>query len=309
MIITVTMNPAIDKTADIETFQYDSLNRISRTVHDAGGKGINVSKTILHLGGKSIATGFLAGDSGTFIEKSLQKMGIETDFVWVEGETRTNMKVVDNRGKVTEFNEPGPTILAKDLEALILKLEKMANPEVLFVLAGSVPKGIDKDVYGQIIEKVKKKGAKVFLDADGELFVKALEAKPDFIKPNNYELQQYFKFNGEASERDLIKMGKALQDKGIGSVAISLGSKGALFILPVGVIKVPGLKVEAHSTVGAGDAMVAALAYGIDAKLSIEECIKFGVATSAGAVTTVGTKPPSRELVEQLKEQVVLALK
>lgn len=306
MIVTVTMNPAIDKTVDIQTFEYGGLNRITSVVQDPGGKGINVSKTIKHLEGKTIATGFLAGNGGNIIEKGLKELAIETDFIWSEGETRTNMKVVDNQGKVTEFNEQGPVINESATAKLLEKLENMANNKTLFVLAGSIPQGIDKGIYGLITEKVKKKGAKVFLDADGELFVKALEAKPDFIKPNRFELEQYFEFIGKSTESDLITMGRKLQDKGIGTVAISLGSEGALFVLPEGAVKVPGLKVEAHSTVGAGDAMVAALSYGIDSNLSMEECIKLGVATSAGAVTTIGTKPPTKELINSLIEQVSL---
>lgn len=306
MIVTVTMNPAIDKTVDINEFQYGGLNRITSVVLDPGGKGINVSKTIKHLDGKTIATGFIGGNGGTIIQQGLKDLGIDSDFIQVEGETRTNMKVVDGSGHVTELNEPGPVIQSNDMENLLGKLESMAKEDTLFVLAGSIPKGVDKGIYGLIIEKVKKKGAKVFLDADGELFVHALESKPDYIKPNKFELEQYFKFEGDATDEELIQMGRKLQDKGIGTVAISLGSEGALFITPKEAIKAPGLKVKAHSTVGAGDAMVAALSYGIDLNLSIEECIKLGVATSAGAVTTVGTKPPSKELVDTLKQQVSL---
>lgn len=306
MIITVTMNPAIDKTVDINDFQYGGLNRITSVVTDPGGKGINVSKTIKHLGGKTLATGFIGGNGGITILNGLKELGIESDFIHVDGETRTNMKVVDGKGNVTELNEPGPSIKEADVEKLLAKLESMASDETLFVLAGSIPKGVDTGIYGQIIETVKRKGAKVFLDADGELFVKALKAKPDYIKPNRFELEQYFNFKEESTQDDLVEMGRKLQSQGIGTVAISLGSEGALFVLPQEAIKVPGLKVEAHSTVGAGDAMVAALTYGIDLDLSVEECIKLGIATSAGAVTTIGTKPPTRELVETLKQQVNL---
>ncbi len=306
MIVTVTLNPAIDKTVDIKEFRYSGLNRITSVVLDPGGKGINVSKTIKHLGGKTIATGFIGGNGGNVIEQGLKNLGIEADFIHVEGETRTNMKVLDANGNVTEFNEPGPVINKSDVEALLTKLEALAAPDTLFVLAGSIPQGVDKEIYRIIIETVKKKEAKVFLDADGELFLKALEAKPDYIKPNRFELEQYFNFGGAASEADLIEMGKKLQAGGIGTVAISLGSEGALFILPNEAIKVPGLKVDAHSTVGAGDAMVAALSFGIDSGLPMEECIKLGVATSAGAVTTIGTKPPTRELVDELQKQVKL---
>jgi len=306
MIVTVTLNPAIDKTVDIGDFKYNGLNRITSVVLDPGGKGINVSKTIKYLQGDTVATGFIGGNGGNIIEQGLKSLGIESDFIHVDGETRTNMKVVDGNGNVTEFNEPGPVINKAAIIELLEKLEKLANQDTLFVLAGSIPQGVEKDIYRLIIKTVKNKGARVFLDADGDLFVNALEAKPDYIKPNRFELEQYFKFEGSATEDDLIKMGRKLQAGGIGTVSISLGKEGALFILPDEVIKVPGLNVEAHSTVGAGDAMVAALCFGIDKKLPMEECIRLGVATSAGAVTTIGTKPPAMELVEKLKQDVKL---
>lgn len=309
MIITVTMNPAIDKTAELETFCHEGLNRLQNVVIDAGGKGINVSKTIRELGGETIATGFLGGTGGAVIQKVLCDKGITADFIQVDGETRTNMKVVEPGGVLTELNEPGPAIEGKDVDALLKKLESYAGEDAFFVLAGSVPAGVDPHIYRKIIERVHEKGSKVFLDADGALFVNALEAGPDIIKPNKFELEQYFGFEGDASEEELVEMARKLAEKGIGKVAVSMGSDGALFILEDQVIRTPGLKVEAHSAVGAGDAMVAALTYGLYEKLPIEECIRLGVAASAGAVMTVGTKPPSKELVETLKAQVTILYK
>ena len=110
MIVTVTMNPAIDKTVDIEALERGGLNRIQKVEYDAGGKGINVSKTIRELGGKSIAAGFLGGNAGRTIEAVLQEKGIPGDFIWVDGETRTNTKVFEKTGEVTELTEPGPHI-------------------------------------------------------------------------------------------------------------------------------------------------------------------------------------------------------
>ncbi len=306
MIVTVTMNPAIDKTVDIERMERGGLNRIKRVVLDAGGKGINVSKTIKELGLDTVATGFIGGTAGNIIEKVLKEYGIPTDFVLVDGETRTNMKVVETAGEVTELNEPGPSISEEKIDELIQKLEGYANEETLFVLAGSIPAGMDKTIYKRIIESVHKKGAKVFLDADGELFVNSLEAKPDMIKPNRTELEEFFGLDYRASEQEIISMAKRLMAKGIQFVAVSLGQMGALFITEDRVLKCMGLSVKAHSTVGAGDAMVAALSYGWDKKMSLEERVKMGIAVSAGAVTTIGTKPPTRALVDELYEQVVI---
>lgn len=306
MIVTVTMNPAIDKTVDVEKFEAGGLNRILRVVSDAGGKGINVSKTICELGGKSVAAGFIGGSAGHKITGVLKEWGIAEDFVEVHGETRTNTKVVDPKIGVTELNEPGPKVEKAEVEQLLSKLEAYADEKTLFVLAGSIPAGVDKGIYREITQRVHKKGAKVLLDADGELFAESLAAAPDMIKPNRDELERYYQLDYRPGEKELIELGKRFLDQGISTVTISLGQMGALFISKDAVYKADALPVKAHSTVGAGDAMVAAMAYGWDHGMTMEETARLSVATSAGAVTTIGTKPPKRELVDELQAQVVL---
>ena len=306
MIVTVTMNPAIDKTVDIGRFERGDLNRIKRVELDAGGKGINVSKTIKELGGESIATGFVGGTSGTIIKEVLADLGLRTDFVDVKGETRTNLKVVEETGEVTELNEPGPEVSKEQLEDLLNKLEGYANPETLFVLAGSIPAGIPTDIYRRITEQVHKKGAKVLMDADGPLFTQALEGKPDMLKPNRSELERYYQMDYRASEQELVSMGEKLLDQGAFMAVISLGQMGAMFLTKEKRYRCPGLRVKAHSTVGAGDALVAAMAYSWDEKLPLETCIRLCMGASAGAVTSIGTKPPHRSLVDELVRQVEL---
>lgn len=304
MIITVTMNPAIDKTVEIDTFFHGGLNRINNPVADAGGKGINVSKTIKAIGGKTLATGFLGKDGSEKILDYLHKEEIDQDFVFVEGVTRTNMKIMEKDGTLTEMNEQGMTVPKEKVEELLTKLEGYAAEDVLFVLAGSIPKGVDADIYARITEKVKAKGAKVFVDADGSLFQESLKAIPSMIKPNHVELAEYFGLQGAVSEEKLIELGKELLAKGVEYLAISRGGDGALFLTEESVIRCKGLKVEVHSTVGAGDAMVAALSYARDIGMSWEDSIRLGMATSAGAVTTVGTKPPERSVIDTLAQQV-----
>ena len=306
MIVTVTMNPAIDKTVDIGKFERGDLNRIKRVEIDAGGKGINVSKTIRELGGESIATGFVGGTSGTIIKQVLTDLGLRTDFVEVKGETRTNLKVVEETGEVTELNEPGPEVSDEQLNDLLNRLEGYANPDTLFVLAGSIPAGIPTDIYQKITEQVHQKGAKVLLDADGVLFSESLKGKPDMLKPNRSELERYYQMDYRASEQELVLMGGKLLKQGVSMAAISLGQMGAIFLTKGKRYRCPGLRVKAHSTVGAGDALVAAMAYSWDEKLPLETCIRLCMGASAGAVTSIGTKPPKRSLVDELMEQVEL---
>ena len=176
----------------------------------------------------------------------------------------------------------------------------------LFVLAGSIPAGVDQNIYRDIIRLVHAKGAKVLLDADGELFRNSLEAVPDIIKPNRVELEEYAGFDYRASSEELLNLARGLREKGIGTVAVSMGKSGAMLVGEEYEVRCPALSVKAHSTVGAGDAMVAALAYSWDECLGKEEMTRLCMAASAGAVTTIGTKPPTRDLVDALAEQVII---
>ena len=308
MIITVTMNPAIDKTVEIEQLVPNGLNRIQKVEYDAGGKGINVSKTIHELGGESLAMGFLGGNAGKTIENVLTSWNIQHDFIWVEGETRTNTKVFEKSGGVTELNEPGPVINEAQVEELIQKICEYTDKETLVVLAGSIPAGVDKNIYAAITESVHEKGGSVLMDADGELFRNALKASPDIIKPNQVELEEYIGADYRLSMGELKALAEKFQNNGIKTVAISMGKGGAMIVRDKFVARCPALSVKAHSTVGAGDAMVAALAYSWDKKLGDEETVRLCMATSAGAVTTVGTKPPARAVVDELIPQVEMEI-
>ncbi len=251
MTVTVTMNPALDKTAVTPKLLPGGLNRLERVVLDAGGKGINVSKMIAALGGSSVATGFLGGGSGRELEAMLNIPGIKPDFVRIEHATRTNLKVQSGDCGVTEFNEPGASVTAGEIGALREKLLALAGPGVTFVFAGSLPRGVEPDVYGRLIGEVKAGGAKAFLDADGEAFRLALGSHPDFIKPNKFELLQYFGEQGELSLAECSGLCRRLIEMGAGLVALSMGGDGALFVSQNEALFAPGLKVRVLSTVGA----------------------------------------------------------
>lgn len=304
MIVTITMNPAIDKTIEIAKFNLGGLNRIKTVIQDAGGKGINVSKTIKALSGDSLALGFVGGNTGRFIADSLDKIGVKHDFVKLDEDTRVNTKAIESDGRVTEINEPGPIINTAKVEELLEKVRQYASEDTLFVVAGSVPQGVPKNIYSKITDIAHLAGGKVLLDADGELFRETLISNPDFVKPNREELEAYSNLDHEATREELVDIARDLKSKGVNNVVVSMGKAGALFLMAEQEVFVPGLKVEAHSTVGAGDALVAGLAYSIENKLEFEELVKLCVGVSAGAVTTLGTKPPELELVNKLKEQV-----
>lgn len=303
MIYTVTMNPAVDKTGELYEVTVCGLNRLENVMMDAGGKGINVSKTIQALQGDSIAFGVLAGNSGAFIENELDRLSIKHDFMYIEGNTRTNLKIIDHNKELTEFNESGPSPSEEQLTDLMEKIEHTIKEDDILVISGSVPNKVRKNYYYDLIKVAQKKKAKTILDADGELFKEGVEANPSIIKPNRYELLQYFNKAEDTSENEVIELAKTFITKGIELVVVSMGKEGAYFITKDKTIKVKALKVEAHSSVGAGDAMVAALAYGYKS-YTLEELVKLCTACGAGAVMSKGTKPASKELIDILIQQV-----
>ena len=306
MIITVTFNPAIDKTAEVDVFHAGGLNRLKHVRMDAGGKGVNVSKTIQALGGASLCTGFLAGTSGEYIQSTLREQRIDCDFVWVEGSTRTNLKVLDDERSLTELNEAGPTIDSKQVSALMEKILTHCDESTYVVLSGNVSPGVPSSIYREMIERIKMTKAKVVLDADGELFAQGIQAKPMIVKPNKYELALYFGMEESVSDEQIVAKAKTLLNEDTRLVVVSMGSEGSIFLHKDGVYRAQALSIQAHSAVGAGDAMVAAITYASEQGMALEELIRLAVATSAGAVMTKGTNPAARDVVEALIKQVII---
>jgi len=306
MIITVTLNPALDKTIEIEEFKIGSVNRIVSTRVDAGGKGINVSKVIKELQHESLALGFLGGSSGNHIKSYLDNLDINNDFLSVKGETRTNFKIIDKVNNThTDINENGPGLEEEDITNIKEKVMKYCKDDSLVVLSGSVPSGACSGIYGEIIKDIKNKGGKVILDADGELLIQGIKAGPYMVKPNIDELEKAFGIILD-NEDKVIETAKKILEYGVKYVVISLGSEGSIFVSNDKVARVKGIKVEVKSTVGAGDSMVAALAIAVEKDYSFEEAIKLACATSTANVMTEGTQTGRFEDIEKLKKQITI---
>lgn len=305
MIVTVTLNPAVDKTVEINDVHINRVNRVSSVRLDAGGKGINVSKIILSLGGKSRAIGFLGGKSGEFIQEYLDKMGIASDFVFIDGETRTNLKIIDPLQHTnTDINEKGPEITEADIQQIDNYISQSVSEKSVMVFSGSVPPNVENDIYQKWIYSAKKKGAKTLLDADGELLRLGIEAGPYLIKPNIHELERLLATK-IVSIKEAVKYSQILMKKhGIEIVAVSMGEKGALFLNKEIVLLVEGITVDVKSTVGAGDSMVAALAYAIDEGYAFEKAATLAVAAGTANVMTCGTEPNSLKVIEKLEKEV-----
>lgn len=306
MIYTVTLNPALDKTVEILSFTVDSVNRITAMRTDPGGKGINVSKVIDKLGSKSIATGILGGGTGKSILSALEEMGIASCFHFIPGETRTNLKVVDpERHTNTDINEPGLTVTKEILQNLLQELLGKLTGEDIVVLSGSLPKGAPKDTYGTWVEACRKSGAKVILDADGDLLEAGLKASPYLIKPNNHEISRLLNENLSTPKELEAAARKLMEQYGITKIVVSMGGEGALYVTEERTVYAEGLKVPVGSTVGAGDSVVAALAVAEEAGMSLEEAVRLSTATGAANVMCSGTQAAEYSVIEELMPKVV----
>ena len=229
MLYTVTLNPALDKTAQIDGFAVDQVNRIVSLRQDPGGKGINVSKVAKKLGTPSKAYAIVAGATGEKISSMLADGGIELVATAFEGETRTNLKVVDTKlGTNTDINEPGPEVVEDDVMRLTKALEKKVREGDVVVVSGSLPRGISPQTYAQMTVVLKAAGAKVFVDADGEPLRIALKAHPSLIKPNDIELSRLL---GKElhSAGEVAEAAQELVGQGIETVVVSMGAQGAAF--------------------------------------------------------------------------------
>lgn len=306
MIKTLTLNPAVDKAVTIERFAVGSVNRIQTVRLDAGGKGLNVARVLQRLGAPTLAVAPVAGSPGRFLAERLAEEGIAHDLRWVEGETRTNLKVVDPVfGTHTDINEPGPTLSPADLEQVGETLLANLAPGDWVVFSGSVPRGVPRDVYARWIARVQARGGHTVLDADGELFVRGVEARPNLIKPNLSELEAWVGAPLR-SNAALFEAVERLREAGAQNVAVSLGRDGAWLFVGDQAWYAPGLKVDAKSTVGAGDALVAALTWGFAQGADPSTTLARAVATATASVVRAGTGAGDPRDIETFLAQVTV---
>src|SRR4030066_2007263 len=228
MIATVTLNPSLDRTVTVEELVMDEANRGPSLRRDPGGKGINVSRVIHELGGKTVAHGFIGGIDGETLKHLLQQQGVPFDFTPIEGEIRSNFIITDlETRRQTRIDAPGPHISKHELEKLIQKITHIKPKPDFLVFAGSVPPGIPADIYQQLIEKAKNSGIKTVLDSDNKWLKEGIKAKPTVIKPNVHEAEELLETNLR-DEAAIVEAVKTLVNQGIDVAAISRGKDGLI---------------------------------------------------------------------------------
>lgn len=304
MIVTVTLNPALDKTVTLPGFAVNTVNRVQSVRLDPGGKGINVSKAVLALGGKTLAISVLGGANGGYIKSALDAMDLPNHMILSEGPTRTNLKIVDPvLGTNTDINEPGSPLTEDVLQKVWKVLSEAVQSGNTVVFAGKNPPGMADDLLALWVRKLKAMGVRVCVDTVGTPMHLALAEGPDIIKPNKAELSELIGRELH-TDQEILEAARELVAAGVGLAAVSLGSSGAVFVTKDQCIRGYSPKVTVGSTVGAGDSMMAALAHYSDAGCSLEETARRAVATATAKVMCSGSEAADLSAILPLIDRV-----
>ena len=307
MILTVTLNAAIDRTVAVPNFRLGHRHRAveSRTV--AGGKGINVARALNLLGRPVIATGFVGGPTGRRVLEQLHSESVLTDFIQIAAETRINLAVIDpTSGEQTEINERGPAVSPEEVQRLFERIAYLAGGTKLCVLAGSVPPGAGDDLYARLIQDLNRRGVPVVLDAEGEAMLEGVRAGASMVTPNEREAEelvgQEFADRGDLAQGllELVRLGasEAAITRPDGCVA-TVGEGNSRRLLEVHTEP-----LEPVSTVGSGDAFLAGYAAARYEGRTPEECLAYGVAGGAESTQHFGAGTVDRNQVERLLGEV-----
>ena len=310
MIVTVTLNTAIDKTLSVPNFR---LGRRHRTVEQTtmpGGKGVNVARLLKTLGAPVIATGLAGGATGTRIVDQLTQMSVLSDFVRIGEESRTNTAVIDpTTGEQTEINERGPKVTPREVELFVDKLLYLAKGATLCVFAGSLPRDVDVDIYAHLIRELRRLNVTTVVDTDGDPLRRAVRAEPDVISPNVLEAEELVghEFNDDEDRTYAVRE------------MCELGAREAIMTMPDGCfarvhpgggeprscrVRVRGGAIEPRATVGSGDAFLAGFVAARYQRRPVEEALAFGVACGAESTQHLGAGLLDPDRVERLLGEV-----
>ena len=304
LIATITLNPSLDQHITVDGLVVDGTNRWSRLHRYAGGKGIDVSRAIHEMEGKTTAYGFIGGTIGRAVEILLDEEGVPFSLTPIQRETRTNFIITDSKSsRQTRIDAPGPHISKGEWERFRRKMLRIRPSPDLIVAGGSVPPGIPNDVYYTIIMEAKTFGVRTILDSDGQWLAEGIKAKPYLIKPNIQEAEGLLD-REIPTEEAIIKAALDMVDLGIEIAVISRGKDGIIAATKKEILKAVPPKVKVRSAVGAGDCTIAGLALKLANEEPLAEACRLAVAMGTAAVLTPGTELARKADVEKLLPQV-----
>ena len=288
MIYTLTPNPSVDRITVVPQIRFNSILRTNKVRLDWGGKGFNVSRSLRVFGLDSLALGWVGGGVGRMLEDGLNKLGVQTDFVWVDEETRTNTITLEDSGDwFIKVNEPGPHIPQDAVEALLNKAEAYATEGDIWVASGSLPPDVSDDFFATLIRRLKVKGARVFFDATDQALRLGCQEAPYLVKPNAEEAATFVGFeikNQEDGKRAVLPFLRM----GIKYVALTIGDLGLLLASQDQMVLATPPKVPVVNVTGAGDALMAGMVTAFTRNHTLGEVARWGVAAGTVSVTHEG---------------------
>ena len=293
MIVTLTPNPSVDRTVSITGLQRGEVQRATASRIDPGGKGVNISRALTAHKARTVAILPAGGPEGHLLAELLAEAGIDVTIVPIEGSIRANVALVEPDGTTTKINEPGPHLSSAEVGALFASAEAtLGKAPSWLVGSGSLPPGVDQDLYAELVLRCRDAGVRVAIDASGLALRNAVAAGPDLIKPNLEELE-------ELVDRSLVTLGDVLSAStdlvthGVATVVVSMGRHGALLVSPSVTAHAVADVSSPLSTVGAGDALLAGYLYATSSGSTPVEALRTGVAWGAAAVSLPGSRMPT----------------
>ncbi len=287
-ILTITLNPALDLTVRLPQLEPGEVNRSQALQTHAAGKGVNVAQVLADLGHNVTVSGFLGEDNQQAFNALFARRGFADAFIRVPGETRSNIKLAEDDGRVTDINGPGPHVNDLAQQALLDKLDQIAASHDAVVVAGSLPRGVSAQWLRELVLRLKAHGLKVILDTSGEALKEGLSAGPWLVKPNGEELSEALGSPVDSVESQ-VTAATHLQTLGISHVVVSHGADGVnWFSRGAQTLHAQPPKVRVASTVGAGDSLLAGMVHGLISGHSPEQTLRTATAIAAMAVTQIG---------------------
>lgn len=288
LLTTICLNPALDRTVTVDAFLPGAVNRIRTSRTDVGGKGVNVALVCRRMGLPVQVIGCAGAEGAEKVCTALAAEGAEHAFLTVEGAVRVNTKVVALDGSaVTELNEPGPTLTEQQQADFFALAAERAKGSDYVVITGSLPPGCPPDIYRRLIEALSP--VPCILDVSGAALREGVKAKPFLIKPNQQELAETLGRDVHTMD-DICEAALTFVEGGVRHVVVSMGGDGAFYLGEEGRFYAPAIPVEVHSTVGAGDAMVGGILYGLTTHGTMREGFRAGIAAGTATVMTEGTQ-------------------
>lgn len=285
MILTVCMSPSTDVTIELDTFNVGKTNFVKSKTFSFGGKALNVAIGVKRLGGEPFATGLMYNENGYVFENALNKEGVPFTFAWNKGRVRENYKFIDSRSMLTEVNDVGQEITKEKAEEVLNLIRLQSSRSSVTVLSGGLPKNLSPEFYGEMVKAVHTSSLKI-VDASGQRLFSAIAEGVDLVKPNIDELESALG-RTVADQQDMIQGCRELIDRGAKRVLLSLGKQGAIITDGVRSYHCKSMNVAVNSTVGAGDAMVAAAALKLQEDAPLSEILRSGVAAGTARVMSM----------------------